>query len=193
MLVSAGGRRTSPRVILAACRWGYSRVPKNLKKRTVNKGGFNLEEGEPEQQSYRFFSFGFTSKQKTRRCEKTENWDDYLRLECKGNTTVEGRTSCLSLKEDAHPRASSGGERFPTRCRSTRVTAATEKLPAVSAQGPKCDSLHRMMCMWRCESPRKKNPDRIVTLMMQAAHAQNPRVMRKGKKNRNKKKQTGRI
>lgn len=63
------------------------------KKSKVNKGGFNLEEGEPEQQSYRFFSFGFISKQKkTRRCEKTENWDDYLRLECKGNTTVEGRT-----------------------------------------------------------------------------------------------------
>lgn len=100
MLVSAGGRRTSPRVILAPCRWGgepemkvTAESRKIKKKRTVNKGGFNLEEGEPEQQSYRFFSFGFTSKQKTRRCEKTENWDDYLRLECKGNTTVEGRTS----------------------------------------------------------------------------------------------------
>lgn len=105
------------RSVRCSCsRSGPTSVRQKKNKRKVNKEGFNLEEGEPEQQSFRFFSFGFISKQKTRRCEKTENWDDYLRLECKGSTTVEGRTdgrtSCLSLQEDAHPRASSGGERF---------------------------------------------------------------------------------
>lgn len=100
----------------------YSRVPKQkkkLKKRKANKGGFNLEEGEPEQQSYRFFSFGFTSKQKTRRCEKTENWDDYLRLECKGNTAAEGRTS-LSFSQ---------GRRTPSCIQRRGARALSKQVP----------------------------------------------------------------
>lgn len=210
MLVSAGGRITSPHVILA---WdeSNSRAHTSHTQRTVQlftqrpniiqakkkkvRWIKEVSTWKRESQNNRAIASSalalYQSKKKNCDVRKLKTgmiiwgWNAKATQPWKDGRT-DGRPVFLSRKTHnlVHPAEESA---FQPGAAALGSPPRQKKVPAVSTQGPKCDSLRRMMCMWRCESPRKNPPDRIVTLMMQAAHAQNPRVMRKGKKTETKK------